>query len=383
MKSRKKSRAPVCVAVLTAVGIVSLLSTQATAAPPLPPISVDQYAQMCATQAINAPAPHGESDLKDNPKLQAYCQCFATKFAARAEALFRSPGAPQPPISETIKQEREMRNDCRQQLGLPLLNFPPITLPAAGARVGRPVTAAVAPANPERAVAAAPDAAGAAPEGIYLGYYQEDPATNPEDPTMGSVYLNLPNGDSRFSGKMFFTYVGCQDSNVGTINGSKAAKSLKGEWTGTVDGTSQRGLFSGSWLPDNIYSGTYTVAAGKQHIDIPSCISYYIAPDGTFELFPVGQKRPQNFTLSIQGSTLTWSPPKGALMTLIFMLDPTIAGNGTGNATVWQTLIPGTQSRASLTDAPLASGHQYVVAVASVNSRHERVAFGSTQYRSP
>jgi hypothetical protein len=309
------------------------------------------------------PVPRGESDLKDNPKLQAYCQCFATKFTARAEALFRNPGASPPPISETIQQEREMRNGCRQRLGLPLLNFPPITVPAAAA--------------------AASDAAVAVPEGVYLGYYQEDPATNPEDPTMGSVYLNLPKGDSRFAGKMFFTYVGCQDTNVGTISGTKAATSLKGEWTGRVDGTSQRGSFSGSWLPGNIYSGTYTVAGGKQHIDIPSCISYYIAPDGTFELFPVGQKLPQNFALSIQGGTLTWSPPTGALMTLIFVLDPAISGNGASNATVWQTLIQGAQSRASLTDAPLAHGHQYVVAIASVNSRHERVAFGSIPYRSP
>jgi hypothetical protein len=359
-----------------------LVSTQATAAPPLPPISADQYAQMCATGAVNMPVPHGESDLKDNPKLQAYCQCFATKFAARAEALLRNPGAPPPPISEAIEQ-REMRNGCRKQLGLPLLNFPPITVPAAGAGVGRDALSAVAPANAEKEAPAASDAAVAVPEGIYLGYYQEDPATNPEDPTMGSVYLNLPKGDSSFSGKMFFTYVGCQDTNVGTISGTKAATSLKGEWTGTVDGTSQRGSFSGSWLLGNIYSGTYTVAGGKQHIDIPSCISYYIAPDGTFELFPVGQKLPQNFALSIQGGTLTWSPPTGALMTLIFVLDPAIAGNGASNATVWQTLIQGAQSRARLTDAPLAHGHQYVVAIASVNSRHERVAFGSIPYRSP
>ena len=79
--------------------------------------------------------------------------------------------------------------------------------------------------------------------GLYVGYYQEDPITNPEDPTPGSIYLSLPAGDSAFSGSMFFTYVGCQSENLGTIAGTKAGPSLKGEWGGSVDGTAQKGSF--------------------------------------------------------------------------------------------------------------------------------------------
>jgi len=66
---------------------------------------------------------------------------------------------------------------------------------------------------------AAPAAAG--PDGLYVGYYQEDPASNPEDPTPGSIYLSLPAGDNAFAGSMFFTYVGCQTSNVGLVSGRK------------------------------------------------------------------------------------------------------------------------------------------------------------------
>lgn len=109
--------------------LASYAMADTPAAPSAPPQEmVNQYAQGCSTQMVNLPPPHGEGDLKDNPKLQAYCQCFATKFAARAmaatQAVAQNSGAPRPPVSELLKQEREMRNSCRQQLGLPLLNFP-------------------------------------------------------------------------------------------------------------------------------------------------------------------------------------------------------------------------------------------------------------------
>jgi len=115
------------------VGVMALLASQTMAdtpaAPSAPPQEmVNQYAQGCSTQTVNRPPPGGEGDLKDNPKLQAYCQCFATKFATRAMAAVQAgalnPGAPRPAASELFKQEHEMRNSCRQQLGLPLLNFP-------------------------------------------------------------------------------------------------------------------------------------------------------------------------------------------------------------------------------------------------------------------
>lgn len=82
---------------------------------------IEQYAQMCATQAINIPTPYGEADLKGNPKLTDYCKCFSTKFAERAVATTN--GSKTPSIKEVSAQEEAMRNACRKQFGLPQLKF--------------------------------------------------------------------------------------------------------------------------------------------------------------------------------------------------------------------------------------------------------------------
>ena len=245
------------------------------------------------------------------------------------------------------------------------------------------VSLAVMGAGLQSVCAAPASEGGAVPEGVYLGYYQEDPVTNPEDPTIGAVYLHLPKSDSSFAGKMFFTYVGCQSSNVGSIQGNKTDTALKGDWTGTLDGTSQKGSFTGVLAAPGNYSGTYTVFGGKQHIEIPNCISYYVAPKGTFALFSVEQNQPQNFSISVQGDSVTWSSPPGAQMTLVFLLDLAKVAESGNNATVWQTLVLGPGNQATLDRARLAPGHHYVVAVAAVNSRFERVAFGSLRYSAP
>ncbi|SFS18846.1 hypothetical protein SAMN05216570_3831 [Dyella sp. OK004] len=241
-------------------------------------------------------------------------------------------------------------------------------------------------ALPAWAAGPAVPAAGTAtpPGGVYVGYYQEDPATNPEDPTMGSVYLNLPASDSSFSGTMYFTYFGCQSSNVGTVSGIKKAASLSGSWSGTLDGTQQKGSLEGAYsAAKGAYAGTFTVAGGKQHIDIPSCISYYIAPKGTFELFAVGQNAPSSFSVAIDGHDVRWTPPGGAMMTLVFVLDPAVASSGHGNATVWQTLVMGPQGSADLSDVQLVSGRPYVLAVSAADSKFRRLGFASKSFTAP
>lgn len=85
-----------------------------------------QYADMCTTQAVNIPAPYGEADLKDNPKLGAYCKCFGEKFAQRAATALQKgdvSASTKDSLQDTVKQEEAMRNGCRQQIGLPLLKF--------------------------------------------------------------------------------------------------------------------------------------------------------------------------------------------------------------------------------------------------------------------
>lgn len=219
---------------------------------------------------------------------------------------------------------------------------------------------------------------------LYVGYYQEDPNNNPEDPTIGAVYLNLPNGGGNFSGDMFFTYVGCQTSNVGTITGTLTGDHLQGSWTGTTDGTAQHGNFSGERIKAlDGYSGTYSVAGGKQHISVADCIEYYIAAKGTFELFAVGNSEPPNFSLMLNGKVVAWPVSLTAALTLVAVLDPEVARANHGNATLWQTLMMGGQHSAALTDVHLVKGHTYVTTVSVVDRSFKRVSFASTQFVAP
>jgi hypothetical protein len=218
------------------------------------------------------------------------------------------------------------------------------------------------------------------PQVLYVGYYQEDPLNNPEDPTMGSVYVKLPSVDGDFKGSMFFTYVGCQTSNVGTITGAKTAAHLQGAWTGTLDGTAQQGAFEGDrTAPRELYRGKYTVAGGKQHITVGNCIQYYIAAYGSFELFAVGGSDPADFSVSVQAHAISWKAPAAAMMTLVFIMDPVLA-QGPGNATVWQTLLLGPRATVDVSHIGLIPGHQYVASVGITDSNFKRVSFGSTTF---
>ncbi|MFL9883349.1 hypothetical protein PQR66_09960 [Paraburkholderia agricolaris] len=106
--------------VLTCTMIGSLASVATVASAQGSP--GDQYASMCISQGVTAPAPYGESDLKGNPKLQDYCKCFGDKFAERA--MKGAPDTSSPAsLKQTVNEEREMRNSCRKKYGLPQLKF--------------------------------------------------------------------------------------------------------------------------------------------------------------------------------------------------------------------------------------------------------------------
>ncbi|QNA89367.1 hypothetical protein G4G28_14385 [Massilia sp. Dwa41.01b] len=101
----------------------------------------DSYAQMCR-QSADTPKPFGEWDLKDNPKLGAYCDCFAPKFAARAMKAMAyrqaNPGkAPPGTLEQSNAEELAMRNTCRKQVGLPAAVKPDLA-GSAGASAGMP-----------------------------------------------------------------------------------------------------------------------------------------------------------------------------------------------------------------------------------------------------
>ena len=158
------------------------------------------------------------------------------------------------------------------------------------------------------------------PNELFIGYYLEDSFTNPEDPTPGSLHLTIPRTQGQFEGQLFFTYVGCQSQNIGEISGTKSfgpsnLEVLNGQWSGVVDNTNQQGLFNGIRDSDGSFRGTYNVAAGKQKIEIQDCIEYYIAPNGTWSLFPILEESPDDQLLTVSEEKIEWTPVSGALIT--------------------------------------------------------------------
>jgi hypothetical protein len=216
---------------------------------------------------------------------------------------------------------------------------------------------------------------------LYVGYYQEDPANNPEDPVPGAFSLNLPAGNASFSGSMFFTYVGCQTSNVGTVSGTKNDAALAGTWSGTVDGLAQSGAYSGSYqAATQSYAGTYSNSGGKQLRDLQPCITYTIAANGTWEMFPIEAAVPDGFTVIVSGRGIRWSPTTGATRTLVYVLDPAVAQTS-ANPVLWQAVVSGPTNSVNVPDAiALQSGKEYVAVVGIGEASGQRSAFGSKRF---
>jgi hypothetical protein len=224
----------------------------------------------------------------------------------------------------------------------------------------------------------------AAPGGAYIGYYQENPVTNPEDPVPGAIYLRLPGADGAFSGEMFFTYVGCQSSNVGRVSGRKSGSSLSGNWSGTVDEVAQRGAFSGSYdAASGVYTGTYTNAGGKQHRDLNPCIEYYIGPDGGWALFPIERNFPAGFEIRVTPNAARWTRQEQAAGSLVTIFDAAILAAPQGNAIVWQTILDSGAHMTSLRDVRLVSGREYVLSVVVLGETADRLAIGSRRFVAP
>ncbi len=218
------------------------------------------------------------------------------------------------------------------------------------------------------------------PGGLYVGYYAEDAVTNPEDPTLGAFSLNLPNSNGSFSGSMFFTYVGCQTSNVGVVSGTKSDLALSGMWSGTIDGLAQSGSYSGTFDATLLsYQGVYTNSAGKQYRDLRPCIEYYIAANGKWEMFPIDARVPASFSPTVASRTISWVAVGGAAQTLVYVLDPIVAQTS-GNPVVWQALFGSVTSASVPATTALQTGKEYVAVVSIANAAGTRLAFGSRRF---
>lgn len=227
-------------------------------------------------------------------------------------------------------------------------------------------------------------AAASAPGGLYLGYYQEDALTNPEDPMPGAFVLELPKTDADFNGSMYFTYIGCQSSNVGTVMGKKSGFKLEGTWSGTVDNTAQTGPYSGSYDPKtSSYKGVYSNAGGKQFINVKNCAKYYIAPKGTWEMLPVENNQPANFQIDLNGARASWNSFPKASLQLVYIVDPKIALSGTGNPVLMQTILQASNKSLDLKALHLKTGDEYIIAVLINDSHGFKIGFASKRFVAP
>ena len=96
---------------------------------------VSGYYESCM-KSVEFPRPFGEWDLKGNPLLPQYCQCYVPLFTAQniqARTNLQVHGGPPTPemIKENKASELAVRNKCRKQLGLPSVSDSTITSPIA------------------------------------------------------------------------------------------------------------------------------------------------------------------------------------------------------------------------------------------------------------
>jgi hypothetical protein len=233
-------------------------------------------------------------------------------------------------------------------------------------------------------VSSDPSAAiGDAPSGLMVGYYQEDASTNPEDPMPGTFYMNLPVGSGSYNGQMYYTYVGCQSENVGTISGHKNGDGdISGTWGGTVDGHTVGGPYEGIYnASTGLYEGTYANAGGKLDVEVEDCIQYFVAPNGTYKLFPVEVSWPSTFGLTKDSQDdISWTNPNGAANTFVTVIDREGAETNGPNAILFQELLP--VDLVSATDEFDASGYKIagrerIVVVVSLNAQGGLLAYSS------
>jgi len=198
---------------------------------------------------------------------------------------------------------------------------------------------------------------------LYLGYYVEDAANNPEDPTPGALLLRLPKTDAAFAGALYFTFVGCQSENWGHIEGRLDHGKLQGRWSGAVDDVPQRGTFLGQLDPrSGQYAGTYENAAGKQYREIPNCITYHIAARGTWQMFKPGSLREGNLALEAQWPYVICPGPSRSQVILLYVLDKKrLSDTNPQDAVLAQYLVLPNQSRQRLPTAKMQEGHEYLV----------------------
>lgn len=221
------------------------------------------------------------------------------------------------------------------------------------------------------------------PNDLYIGYYLEDPIANPEDPLPGSLHLSIPKTDGNFAGELFFTYVGCQTQNIGTVSGSKTGDTLNGLWSGNVDMTQQDGTFAGERDSNGFYSGSYTVTKGKQFIDIDDCIEYFIAPFGTWYLFPVLEESSDDDLISVDSEAIEWTPVANSVFTQCQLVELNQDNCAVAATSVWQEIQLSNTQTIELPKTLLASSNSYALSCAQFDENGNPLAFSKVIFDYP
>ncbi len=218
------------------------------------------------------------------------------------------------------------------------------------------------------------------PTDLFIGYYQEDAAANPEDPLPGLLYLQLPKNNGAFNGDFLFTFVGCQSRNIGRISGQKSSLSLNGEWSGQVDNTQQQGSFSGNSNGQGGFNGTYTVAGGKQNIVVPGCADYFIAPFGTWSLFSSTQASDQDNLLSVISNRAVWIPVSNSVFTQCGLIEVDDGDCNTNANGIWQNTALSSDRGIDIPLEVLTDEQNYILGCSQFDEFGNRLAFSKSKF---
>ena len=221
---------------------------------------------------------------------------------------------------------------------------------------------------------------------LYMGSYQEDAGRNPEDPMPGALRLLVPTEEEEFSGALHFTYIGCQSKNIGSVTGEKKIAPegtlLEGSWAGNVDNTSQQGSFEGRLNDKGFYEGSYTVAGGKQKIEIEDCIEYYIAPKGDWFLFPVNVSMGEEF-MSVDKKSVKWDAQPRAEIAQCQLIDLGSGDCGEDAAVIWQDVTVSHIEKLRFKNVSFSDGHRYAAACSQFDGDLELVKFSKLVFDYP
>ena len=233
---------------------------------------------------------------------------------------------------------------------------------------------------------------------IYLGYYLEDPYTNPEDPTSGFLIACIPSSNGTFKSQFLFSYYGCAGGiDVGNVEGNRIGNSISGSWRGSVDGISIGGSFMGNW--DGVkFSGTWDNSGRKVRIDIGDC-SYFVAPNGEWVLYALDSDE-GGVNIQVTGSlpSVSWNNSiAGVNGFLISVYDKICMYNkiSLSECTVWSLACLSSVSSLDYgsvptdcyeyyPDQPLTSGKDYVISITAYgSSQSDVIAFASKVFTAP